>query len=200
MWGVQGWFAAGSTQLNTISLSARPSASRCGQRCHWMGGSLNEKTLWQKKKTMRFEEDFGKFPSVFFFWSDFFFGWVGGWEDFRGNLLHDLVVILLVSSVKKPTWATHLWPKGFGNSDRPFGRFGCEPSGREPSCRNRKMPLALKKPTESSAQCWMKLRENGALSPCWLTYWTCVVYVIKECFFFKGKWIPKKMAWRFWKW
>ena len=88
-----------------------------------MGGSLNEKTLWQKKKTMRFEEDFGKFPSLFFFGSRFFFGWgvgVSFWEDFGGKLTSRFGLSILFFgqfSVKKPTWAiyTTFWPKGFRN-------------------------------------------------------------------------------------
>ena len=99
-----------------------------------MGGSLSEKTLFlqKQKDTFRLEDDFGKFPSLFFFGSHFFF-FGGGGRGVFGKILEDKLLHALVghffwvSSVKKPTWATHLLAERLWKF-RPFGRLG-EPWG-----------------------------------------------------------------------
>lgn len=165
MWGCTGMIRSRFHSVaHNLSLIARPSASRCGQRCHWDGrkSSWENSFLAEKKAdTFRLEEDFGTFPSLFFFVGSRFFFWgVGGGE--KGRFWREtyftiwLVIFFGQFSVKKPTWAIYtFWPKGFGKSDRPNPAvLGENHSGRwNKSCRrNRKMPLALKKPTESSAQ------------------------------------------------
>ena len=201
MWGCTGMIRSRFHSVaHNLSLIARPSASRCGQRCHWDGrkSSWENSFLAEKKAdTFRLEEDFGTFPSLFFFVGSRFFFWgVGGGEKgrfWRETYFTIWLVIFLVSSVSRNP------PGRF----TPFGRKALEsPTDRTRPFWVRTIRVVETNHVVETGRClwhWRSLQSHRLSSvlmdqTCWLTYWTCVVYDVIQDFFSKGNGFQKK--WR----